>query len=161
MKNAKIISYPDELYHHGIKGQKWGVKNGPPYPIKDNGKVAKVKGHDNIVEEAILSGKVSKTVNENKQKRHTKSDHLQGRSYLDGDVEFAQTLVNKHSGKGEPVIDRNGNWTRKEKIEDSQIIGTHINERTGNETKTNKGMIVYSKTGTHIYPRKDDSNESN
>lgn len=21
------------LYHHGIKGQKWGVKNGPPYPL--------------------------------------------------------------------------------------------------------------------------------
>lgn len=24
----------DELYHHGIKGQKWGVQNGPPYPLK-------------------------------------------------------------------------------------------------------------------------------
>lgn len=23
-----------ELYHHGIKGQKWGVKHGPPYPLK-------------------------------------------------------------------------------------------------------------------------------
>ena len=22
-----------ELYHHGIKGQKWGAKNGPPYPL--------------------------------------------------------------------------------------------------------------------------------
>ena len=22
-----------ELYHHGIPGQKWGVKNGPPYPL--------------------------------------------------------------------------------------------------------------------------------
>ena len=21
------------LYHHGIKGQRWGVKNGPPYPL--------------------------------------------------------------------------------------------------------------------------------
>ncbi len=30
-----IISKPslDELYHHGIKGQKWGVQNGPPYPL--------------------------------------------------------------------------------------------------------------------------------
>ena len=25
----------DELYHHGIKGQKWGVRNGPPYPIEN------------------------------------------------------------------------------------------------------------------------------
>lgn len=23
------------LVHHGIKGQKWGVKNGPPYPLDD------------------------------------------------------------------------------------------------------------------------------
>ena len=23
----------DELYHHGIKGQNWGIKNGPPYPL--------------------------------------------------------------------------------------------------------------------------------
>lgn len=24
---------PDELMHHGVKDQKWGVKNGPPYPL--------------------------------------------------------------------------------------------------------------------------------
>ena len=23
----------NELYHHGVKGQKWGVENGPPYPL--------------------------------------------------------------------------------------------------------------------------------
>ena len=22
-----------ELYHHGVKGQKWGITNGPPYPL--------------------------------------------------------------------------------------------------------------------------------
>lgn len=26
-----IKDQPNELYHHGIKGQKWGDKNGPPY----------------------------------------------------------------------------------------------------------------------------------
>lgn len=24
----------DEIYHHGIDGQRWGVQNGPPYPLK-------------------------------------------------------------------------------------------------------------------------------
>lgn len=23
------------LYHHGVKGQKWGIRKGPPYPIED------------------------------------------------------------------------------------------------------------------------------
>lgn len=27
--------YKNYLVHHGIKGQKWGVRNGPPYPIED------------------------------------------------------------------------------------------------------------------------------
>lgn len=30
--------YDDELYHHGIKGQSWGAKNGPPYPLNAAGK---------------------------------------------------------------------------------------------------------------------------
>ena len=32
----------DELAHHGIKGQEWGVTNGPPYPI-DPKKAAKLE----------------------------------------------------------------------------------------------------------------------
>jgi len=27
--------YANCLIHHGIKGQQWGVRNGPPYPIED------------------------------------------------------------------------------------------------------------------------------
>ena len=29
------------LMHHGIKGQKWGQKNGPPYPIGSGGHSAR------------------------------------------------------------------------------------------------------------------------
>lgn len=43
-----IIHTSDELYHHGIKGQKWGVQNGPPYPLdqKTHNKVTKGSGSD-------------------------------------------------------------------------------------------------------------------
>lgn len=43
------------LWHHGVKGQKWGVRNGPPYPIKRSLKNA--VGNDIIeVERTTLTG---------------------------------------------------------------------------------------------------------
>lgn len=32
------IAASSELMHHGIKGQKWGIKNGPPYPVDKSSK---------------------------------------------------------------------------------------------------------------------------
>ncbi len=142
------LNEDDTLQHHGIKGQKWGVKNGPPYPLD------KSRKSDTIVKDAIESGEVSKVINSEKQLRHTKSHHTLGRSYLDGDLAYAQELVDKHSGKGEAVVDSNNKWTGKEKFNDSEVIGTHV-DTDGTETRTNKGMIVYSKTGSHVYPRKE------
>lgn len=137
-----------QLAHHGIKGQKWGVKNGPPYPIDRSTKC------DTIVKDAIKSGKVSKKINREKQMRHTKEGHLPGRSYINGGIEYAQELVDKHSGKGKTIMDKHNNWTRKEKFNDSEIIGTHVNV-DGVETKTSNGVIAYSKTGAHVYPGKE------
>ena len=150
---AKSIMYPDELYHYGVKGMKWGVRR-TPEQLGHTKKVVKVPKHDNIIETAVDSGQVSKTINRDKQQRHTKDEHAPGRSYLDGDVEFAQQLVDEYGGKGQPLVTDDGRWLRKEKINASSVIGTHVDEN-GNKTKTNKAMIVYSKTGTHVYPRKE------
>ena len=27
------VAYPNELWHYGVRGMKWGVRRGPPYPI--------------------------------------------------------------------------------------------------------------------------------
>lgn len=32
-----------EIYHHGIKGQEWGDRNGPPYPLDRNAKRQEAK----------------------------------------------------------------------------------------------------------------------
>ena len=32
-RNGNVYSFDDYLEHHGIAGQKWGVKHGPPYPL--------------------------------------------------------------------------------------------------------------------------------
>ena len=31
------------LYHHGIKGQRWGKRNGPPYPLDAEDRSAEEK----------------------------------------------------------------------------------------------------------------------
>lgn len=36
------MAYELYLYHHGVQGQKWGVRNGPPYPLR-SGRIAKNK----------------------------------------------------------------------------------------------------------------------
>lgn len=38
------MSYSTYLSHHGIKGQKWGVENGPPYPLNDVVKAIAYRG---------------------------------------------------------------------------------------------------------------------
>lgn len=30
------MEFKNELYHHGIRGQRWGERNGPPYPLKSS-----------------------------------------------------------------------------------------------------------------------------
>ncbi len=35
--------YNDYIAHHGIDGQKWGVRNGPPYPLSRKGSITKKK----------------------------------------------------------------------------------------------------------------------
>lgn len=147
---------PCELYHYGVKGMKWGIRRTPEQlghkRVAKKLKSDKIK--DTTVENAINFGIVSKKINEQKQLRHTKSNHLKGRSYLNGDLEYAQKLVDKLSSTGKAIYDSNGKWTNKENVSNDTIIGVHVDSITGKETRTNNATILYSKTGTHIYPRR-------
>lgn len=50
----------DSLMHHGIKGQRWGVQNGPPYPLESSTKKRIDKGYKTVKE---LSEEQMKTYN--------------------------------------------------------------------------------------------------
>ncbi len=147
------LLYSSELCHYGIKGMKWGVRRTPEELGHKKG-LAKSKISSIIIEEAIRTGKVKTKINREKQLRHTKTHHTPGRSYLNGDLDFAQALVDKLSGTGEAVTTPDGRWLHKERVSDSRILGVHVNDKTCEETKTKSATIVYSKTGTHIFPRK-------
>ena len=111
-----------------------------------------------VVKDAIKAGSVSTTINSEKQARHIfgSDGYIAGRSYINGTLEDAQMLVDALSGTGTPIFDKNGNWTNKERVQCKNVIGIHVDQDTKNENETKKATIIYSKTGSHIVPRKGD-----
>ena len=111
-----------------------------------------------VVRDAVESKNVSLTINVSKQNRHIvdSGGFIEGRSYLDVSTEDAQRLVNDLKGTGEPIFDKNGDWTYKERVSCSDFVGTHVDVSSGEETKTKNLTIIYSKTGCHIVPRRSD-----
>lgn len=134
------------------------VKN----PIFTNGKYTDTSNYGKIrlgvVRDAINSGQVSTTINVNKQNRHIPGNpgYTSGRSRLDISIEEAQHIVDTLAGTGQPIFDSKGNWTNKERVRCPDYIGTHVDVATGAETRTKNITIIYSGTGTHIVPRRDE-----
>lgn len=73
MKFVYIGSSNKVLIHHGVKGQRKGIKNGPPYPIKRDGVFRNPKTVNIIASNGLKVTSFSKHVENNinqKQDRH-------------------------------------------------------------------------------------------
>lgn len=121
----------------------------------DKIKIEKAENNKDIVRQAIQSGEVSAKINKEKQNRHIKDSagYIKGRSYINGTLEDAQQMVDRLSGTGDPVMVKE-KWNKKERVSSETVIGVHIDPKTQEETETRHALIVYSKTGSHIIPRK-------
>lgn len=64
-----VHSEIDVLCHHGVKGQKWGVRNGPPYPLKNKKNKANKK-------EATKTSKTTKTTKKDEAEFKVGITHL-------------------------------------------------------------------------------------
>lgn len=80
-----------ELYHHGIPGQKWGKRNGPPYPLSKH---------------SAAERRVS--LDKSNRKRYNKSKTIERGKYLVG------SILGKIGGK--PITELNGNSNGKIKM---------------------------------------------
>lgn len=114
-------------------------------------------GESGIIEDEIRKGNIKLDINHEKQAKHIKGcpEYIDGRSYLTISEDKAQKIINEKSGTGSLVYDRKGLWKNKELIDCDEIIGVDINKSTREETSTDKGTIHYSKSGTHLVPRKE------
>lgn len=107
----------DHLYiaHHGIKGQQWGVRNGPPYPLKGDsvsriergggGSISRKRRLKKHTDTTIKTGTVLKTLSYDPNR--TKNVEMFYATYTNMDVQQYRSLFNKKAPV--PVYDENGN----------------------------------------------------
>lgn len=163
MQRMENYVSPYMLFHYGVKGMKWGVRRTREQLGHQKKKIANLQESDTIkkknpVQEAIDGGKVSTKVNREKQTRHIRDGetYIEKRSYMYGTIEDVQAFIDMYAGKGKALLSKSGVWINKERIDANKMIGKRVGPITGEETETNKAMIVYSKTGSHAYPRKEE-----
>lgn len=91
-----------------------------------------------------------KKINKDKQGKHIEGhkNYQKGKSVLTISLKEAQRLIDNFSGKGKKVNDN------KERVDFGKPIGKYVDPKTGKSQTTTVGIIVYSKTGTHIVPAK-------
>lgn len=109
------------LKHHGILGQKWGVKNGPPYPLtggkydnrnalelKESRRVKRKRHEDRTIE------KGTKLVTLSVDPNRTKDADMFYAAYDKRDIHEYNALFNKKMDQ--PVYDKDGNVIGSEKV---------------------------------------------
>lgn len=84
-----------------------------------------------------------------KQNEHIEGtkEYKPGKSTISVSLTELQSMVNNKAGTGRIVTK-----TTKEIVDFGKIIGKWKDADTGEEKETTKGMIIYSKSGTHVVP---------
>ena len=134
------------------------AKSGNSDKMKSEGKSMKT---DNIVLDAISAGTVKDDINYSKQNRHIKGtqEYSEGKSYIYGDGETAKNLYNTLKATGTAITSYDGRWTNKERVKADENIGVYIDPISGEDSQTKSAIIHYSKTGSHIVPGKERTDE--
>lgn len=126
--------------------------------VEKSAKSGIIKANESVVKTAVSNGSVRTVINADKQNRHIRDSvgYIVGRSYIYGGIETAQTLVDALSESGDPIV-VNGEWKNKERVTSDDVLGVYVDPDTGEEIETHNATIVYSKTGSHIIPRREDT----
>lgn len=96
------IKMPYQIYlaHHGIDGQKWGVKHGPPYPLRSAVSTGKT-----------LKKKVASAVAAHKEKRTQKKAEAKASAERKKEAERQKVLA---SGDASDILKRRGEFSNEE-----------------------------------------------
>lgn len=128
------------LCHHGIKGQKWGVKNGPPYPINQY-KSSKLK---NAAGQSITE--VDKTLTTGEPNSISQVTNKKGgidRNYYDKTGKQSKQISNNDHGHSQArKYGKHGEHAHDYIYDDTgKLIGRPIRELNDKERKENGDIL--------------------
>lgn len=118
------------------------------------------------IREDIRTGRYPKTLQKNRQMRHIPGNEAYdqyaaryaakneyGPSRVTISLVKIRELIERYAGTGVLKMDRNGQWTHTEIIMDNdEVIGVAVNNRTGAEAPTTVFKIHYASDGAHLVP---------
>lgn len=124
------FSLNDDLSHHGVKGQEWGVRNGPPYPLGSAGKKRNRVNAKYKKERSILESKKSTQEQKNKVSA--------GLGQMSGENRYITTYYHIPSDEGHTAKKKIGDVIEKmqDKIFDDDTITKYVNGKNGEELRT-------------------------
>lgn len=132
MEYDGLITKPtlEELYHHGIKGQKWGVKNGPPYPLSSKISTGKAL-------KKSPSSKKGQTANKNKSQKYGMIDPLIAYALLTVGGYAVTGLVLGGAALADKIAYKNGK-KKISKLREKEAIDPKTGLHLKNEQMTEK-----------------------
>lgn len=118
-----IMSSYYDLQHHGTEGQKWGVRNGPPYPLSKGGKAQVKKQKKMTRKEAKEAAKKEKARQEAIKKKEA--------------FEREKDKV-RRTGSASEVMQYRGYWTNQElrEIVERLDLEERLYSKSARQTKT-------------------------
>ena len=148
-----IYYYSDELYHHGILGQRWGKKNGPPYPlsVKDHSASEKKAGWKKSLDsngELEEKKKAYKQARREYQKSFNKAYNLSIAAYspVKSHREANKKRWEDASGKAQKYLDAKQEYkSEKQKIKEYQDINRELLKKNPNAAVVNPDIANWAK----------------
>lgn len=169
----KLMDYYDKISEESRIKQEYGRMDGstrigrsvkaapkankgvPELTFGATGNIINLTDDDKTIREYIRSADVPKQINVGSQNKHIRGSHgyISNRSYIFGNTEAAQSLVDAYHGTGEIKRKaRTGEWANREVVTADHDIGVSIDPDTGVEQITDRFTIHYGKKGTHVVP---------
>ena len=153
-KDTDMYTINGYLYHHGIQGQKWGVRNGPPYPLSANAHSA--------AEKKAMKGGTKKQTASNKQGLSPEAAEaiislsitlaplaitavasLVAKGMMHADTKKAQKKLDQMRSERKSNIDEKSGLPKKKKETTPEQDLKHVNPLHDNKTMAVNQNCVY------------------